>query len=199
MVNPAQQNPDQVLSDLRAQLDAALSERRTLDGRIQRIKDAITSLQGVAPSRGAAVGLGAPLPPQPYVSPPAAVRPVFPMPSVDVGAMQRMSPEQLDSLAYGVITVDSRGRVLGYNDTESRMVGLPRSAVLSRNFFTELAPCTRIKEFEGRFQDFVHGRKRVRMVTFDFVFRFEHGHQNVLVMITPARYRGQFQISIIRR
>ena len=57
------------------------------------------------------------------VPPPAAV--VAP-PSVDVGRLGRMSPEELDSLAFGVVTLDHRGRVIEYNDTESRLAGVPK-------------------------------------------------------------------------
>lgn len=119
--------------------------------------------------------------------------------SVDVGQLSQLSAEQLDTLAYGVIRLDARGRVLAYNDTESRMAGMPKEQVIGRNFFTDLAPCTRVKDFEGRYRDFVNGRQGLSMESFEFVFRFERGHQRVLIIFTPARYRGQFQVAILRR
>ena len=128
--------------------------------------------------------------------PPAAV--VAP-PSVDVGRLGRMSPEELDALAFGVVTLDHRGRVIEYNDTESRLAGVPKEQVIGRNFFTDIAPCSRVKEFEGRYQDFASGRSRLGMESFEFVFHFSHGAQRVLILFSPARLRGQFFVSMIRR
>jgi len=119
--------------------------------------------------------------------------------SVDVGALQRLDEAELDGLPYGVVTLDRNGRIVGYNDTESRMVGLPRAAVLGRNFFTDVAPCTRVKEFEGRFRELVNRGGGLPTTSFDFVFRFERGHQHVSILISPARLRGRFHVSMVRR
>jgi photoactive yellow protein len=121
------------------------------------------------------------------------------MASVDVGSLGRMTPDQLDGLPFGVVTLDSNGRVIGYNDTESRLAGLPKDRVIGRNFFTEVAPCTRVREFEGRFRDFAEGRSRLALETFEFVFHFRHGAQRVVILISPARHRGRFHVSMIRR
>jgi photoactive yellow protein len=118
---------------------------------------------------------------------------------IDFGAVARLSPEELDSLPYGLITLDARGRVIHYNDTESRMVGLPKERVIGRSFFGEVAPCTRVREFEGRFLELVKNPVSVRVQTFDFVFRFARGEQQVTIVITPARTRGQYHLAILRR
>lgn len=118
---------------------------------------------------------------------------------IDFGAVARLSPEQLDKLPYGLITLDATGRVVHYNDTESRLVGLPKNRVVGRPFFGEIAPCTRVREFEGRFFELARDPARVRVVTFDFVFRFSSGDQAVSVVITPSRVRGQFHVALLRR
>ena len=118
---------------------------------------------------------------------------------IDFGAVARLSPDELDKLPYGLITVDAQGRVIHYNDTESRLVGLPKERVVGRNFFGEVAPCTRVREFEGRFVELARDPSRVRVQSFDFVFRFARGEQHVSIVITPARLRGQFHMALIRR
>ncbi|TNE86484.1 MAG: PAS domain-containing protein [Deltaproteobacteria bacterium] len=149
---------------------------------------------------GPATILGEGLPPgvpSPVAPPPPAGE--LRMPSVDVGRLGRMTPEALDALPFGVVTLDSTGRVIGYNDTESRLAGLPREAVLGRNFFGDVAPCAAVREFEGRFRDFAEGRSRLSLETFEFVFNFKRGAQRVVIMISPARLRGRFHVSMIRR
>lgn len=145
--------------------------------------------------------LGVGLPPG-YAFQGPAQTPMAGMPSsmnVDIGFVNQLSNEQLDDLPYGVIQLDARGRVVGYNDTESRMVGLPKERVIGRNFFQEVAPCTRVQEFEGRFRDLAEGRSRKVFEQFEFVFNFRKGAQRVVIMIFRARQRGIFNISIIRR
>lgn len=149
----------------------------------------------VAPASGIAMAEPAPFPARPS-------GPMFVLPAdqgIDFGAVSQLSPEELDALPYGLITLDARGRVLHYNDTESRMVGLPKERVVGKNFFGEVAPCARVREFEGRFEQLVRDPHRVRVQTFDFVFRFANGDQQVTIVLTPARLRGQYNIALLRR
>lgn len=195
------------IEDLELQIAALPAVRATMA--------AVTASAAVAASAPAAppTAVAPPAPSAPFQTPlgeglPAGVAAPGPapaagesldMPSVDVGRLGRMSPEQLDRLPFGVVTLDSNGRVIAYNDTESRLAGLPRESVLGRNFFGDVAPCTAVREFEGRFRDFAAGRTRMALETFEFVFNFRHGAQRVVIMISPARIRGQFHVSMIRR
>ncbi len=130
--------------------------------------------------------------PKPYSPPPVAE-------GFDFGAVSRLSPEELDTLPYGLICLDGQGRVVHYNDVESRMARLPKSRVIGRNFFVDVAPCARVREFEGQFRELVRDPGRVRVRSFDFVFRFEHSEQHVTIVITPARTRGLYNLAILRR
>ena len=38
--------------------------------------------------------------------------------------------------------MDRQGAVLGYNQQESRLSGLPSPSVIGRDFFTDVGPCT---------------------------------------------------------
>lgn len=118
---------------------------------------------------------------------------------IDFGAVARLSDEAIDGLPFGLLTLDSAGRVLAYNDTESRMSGLPRDRVVGRDFFNEVAPCTRVREFQGRFFELVQNPAQLRVQTFDFVFRFAHSEQQVSIVIVPAKTRGQFRVAMTRR
>jgi photoactive yellow protein len=139
-------------------------------------------------------------PPAPFATSPTG--PTFVLPrdqGIDFGAIKQLSPEELDALPFGLITLDAEGRIIHYNDTESRMVGLPKHKVIGRRFFGEVAPCARVREFEGRFLELVRDPYRVRVQTFDFVFRFANGAQQVTIVITPAKERGQYHMAFLRR
>jgi photoactive yellow protein len=118
---------------------------------------------------------------------------------LDFGTVSRLSPNELDQLPYGLICIDAQGRVVHYNDTESRLARLPKERVVGRNFFTDVAPCTRVREFEGEFLALVRDPSSVRVRSFDFIFRFRHSEQHVTIVMTPARQRGLYNIALLRR
>ncbi len=190
---------------LRAEVDrlhAELDARRTPpipapSSNAQRITRGY--MTPVVERRPQAAGENAPLPAG-FAAMPSG--PTFLLPAdqgIDFGAVSRLTPDELDALPYGLITLDALGRVLHYNDTESRMVGLPKERVIGKRFFGEVAPCARVREFEGRFEELVRDPHRVRVQTFDFVFRFANGDQQVTIVLTPARVRGQYNIALLRR
>jgi photoactive yellow protein len=56
-----------------------------------------------------------------------------------------MSEQELDSLAYGIIQLDTEGTVLRYNKHEAGLSGLSQPKVVGKNFFKQVAPCTDIR------------------------------------------------------
>jgi photoactive yellow protein len=104
----------------------------------------------------------------------------------NVGILNR---EVADLLPYGFIRLDEDGIVLEYNTTESALSGLPREGVLGRNFFRSVAPCTCVKEFEGRVREMIAGQKADRD-EMQFLFKFPGRVTNVTLAMTydPSRH-----------
>jgi photoactive yellow protein len=92
-----------------------------------------------------------------------------------------MTAEELDQQPFGVIRLDRHGVVQTYNLYESKLARKRREDVIGRNFFTDVAPCTKVKEFYGRFREGVEARSL--NATFGFVFDFPHGARNVDVSL----------------
>lgn len=92
-----------------------------------------------------------------------------------------LSSQEIDQLPFGYIALDNQGKVLKYNRYEAELARLEQETVLGKNFFTDVAPCTQVQEFEGRFQDFASGQSDKSTMSFDFVFKFRHGAQNVRI------------------
>src|SRR5262245_37468813 len=97
--------------------------------------------------------------------------------AVNFSKLATLSDLGLDQLPFGTITVDFDGAVLFYNEWQSRFTGIPRYLVLNRNFFGEIAPCTRVAAFEGRFRQYVSEFKLTpnfsRLEMFDYIFTFK--------------------------
>jgi photoactive yellow protein len=119
-------------------------------------------------------------------------------PNVDLGYINDVPEDELDALPYGLIVLDREGAILFYNETESQMAGFAREQVLGCNFFEDVAPCTRIRAFQGRFEQFVRGELG-RVTFFDFAFHFAHGTQNVVIGLSHGRKRGQFNVMLMRQ
>ena len=94
----------------------------------------------------------------------------------EIGAM---SSVDIDTLPFGAIQLDTAGTVLAYNRFESEFAQRKREEVVGRNFFTEIAPCTRVKRFFGAFQEGI-ARASLNEV-FDFVFLFPTGSREVRI------------------
>ena len=81
-----------------------------------------------------------------------------------------MSASELDALPYGMIQLAEDGTILRYSTVETRISGLTSDECVGRDFFTDIAPCTHVAEFYGRFTE---GVKAQRLdVTFNFQFAF---------------------------
>jgi photoactive yellow protein len=102
-----------------------------------------------------------------------------------------LSPDAVDRLPFGFIGIDADGAVTSFNAFEERLSGLSRPDVVGRSFFREVAPCTAVREFEGRFREMVETGTS-RLARFRYVFRFAGGERLVQITMTyfPQERRG---------
>lgn len=103
--------------------------------------------------------------------------------------LREMSRAEVDDLPYGFIVLDGEGKILLYNRYEARMARLSPERVIGRNFFRQVAPCTRVEAFHGRFRALVDDPTRVHD-RFSFRFHFLHGAQDVNVQLTRVPPEG---------
>jgi photoactive yellow protein len=99
----------------------------------------------------------------------------------DLEEIDRMSEQELDTLPFGAIRLDKDGRILSYNMTESKLTGRDPKRVIGRNFFTDVAPCTNVQSFAGKFRE---GVERGDLHTiFPYRFDFEMAPRDVTVTL----------------
>lgn len=96
-----------------------------------------------------------------------------------------MTQEEVDELPYGFVVLDELGTILLYNRYESSLSRLPPESVVGKNWFKEVAPCTRVDAFYGRFRALVTSPDRLQE-DFRFRFYFQHGRQDVAVQLVKA-------------
>jgi photoactive yellow protein len=87
---------------------------------------------------------------------------------------------ELDTLPVGMIQLDRTGKVLKFNQTESDLARVDKNDAVGKSFFDEVAPCTKVQEFYGRFLEGVE-KKNLHTV-FDYEFRFRDGRRKNVVI-----------------
>ena len=107
--------------------------------------------------------------------------PTTPVAVQRIERMASMSREELDRLPVGAIRLDRDGTILEYNAAEARLAQRDPADVIGRNFFTEVAPCTNVQEFAGRFREDVGSDRPT--VAFPYVFRFPERDVTVMVLL----------------
>lgn len=107
------------------------------------------------------------------LSPPAA--------DAVLSRVDKLSTSELDVLPFGMIQLDRTGRILKFNKTEANLARINQEKQIGKSFFDDVAPCTKVQQFYGRFAEGVQQRKLYE--TFGFVFKFDHGWRNVAITL----------------
>ncbi|HEV2399512.1 MAG TPA: PAS domain-containing protein [Candidatus Sulfotelmatobacter sp.] len=96
-----------------------------------------------------------------------------------------MSEVELDQLPHGAIQLSTDGTVLKFNAYESELTNLRKESVIGKNFFKEVAPCTDVKEFYGRFREGVRAKNLHENFRYHFAFRQNPRDVTVTLFYSP--------------
>jgi photoactive yellow protein len=107
-----------------------------------------------------------------------------------------LSDTDLDSLAFGAVELDRDGKILRYNAAEAEISGRQQEGMIGRDFFAEVAPCTRSDAFEGRFRAGVEAYNLD--VQFTYVLDYEMAPTEVRVHMRKAENRDTYWVLIKR-
>lgn len=99
----------------------------------------------------------------------------------DLESIGRMNEDELNGLPFGAIRLDKDGKVLAYNSAEGKITGRDPKRVIGKNFFAEVAPCTNVQAFAGRFREGFE--KKEMHVIFPYRFDFEMAPRDVSVTL----------------
>lgn len=91
-----------------------------------------------------------------------------------------LSEDELDALPVGMIQLSPDGTVLKFNHTESQLARYDKENALGKNFFDEVAPCTKVQTFYGRF---LQGIEQQNLHTvFPYEFKFRDGQRKDVII-----------------
>lgn len=108
--------------------------------------------------------------------------------------LDHLDEAALDELPFGLIQLDETGRILSFNRTEAELAQINRRRQIGRNFFDEVAPCTRVKAFHGRFLSGV-ARKELNE-SFGFLFQFPHGARYVAITLYYSQRKASVWVIV---
>jgi photoactive yellow protein len=98
----------------------------------------------------------------------------------------KLPPGSIDRLAFGAIALDAAGTVLEFNTMEGEISGCDPAAVVGKNFFRDIAPCTDTRRFRGVFDAGVAAGSLRAMIE----YTFDHN-------MRPTKVRVHMKKSII--
>ena len=110
--------------------------------------------------------------------------------------LANMDEKELDNVAFGAVQVDSRGNILSYNASESEITGRNAEDVIGKNFFEEVAPCTKSEEFYGKFKEGVENDNLNTM--FEYTFDYKMTPTKVKVHMKKALTGDSYWILVKR-
>lgn len=93
---------------------------------------------------------------------------------------ESLSQADLDELPFGIIKLRADGTILAFNKAEQELSRISHKRIVGRNFFTDIAPCTDVKAFRGRFKKFLAGDKETE--DFEFTYNFRNGGTHVFII-----------------
>lgn len=110
--------------------------------------------------------------------------------------MAAMSKAEIDGLAFGAIQLDAKGTILQYNMAEGQITGRDPKAVVGKNFFTDVAPCTNTQAFKGAFDAGVQAGTLNTMI--EYTFDYEMKPTKVKVHMKKALVGDSYWVFVKR-
>lgn len=107
-----------------------------------------------------------------------------------------MAASDIDKLAFGAIQLDAAGKILQFNATEGNITGRDPKAVIGKNFFTEVAPCTNTPQFKGLFDEGVKAGNLNKMI--EYVFDYMMAPTKVKVHMKKAIVGDSYWVFVKR-
>lgn len=118
-----------------------------------------------------------------------------PVSFAEIQRIDSLVREEFDRLPFGAIKLDRYGTILCVNEAEARLTGRTASSLLGRNFFTDIAPCTNVQEFAGRFREGVENGQL--HVVFPYLFEFPKGPRRVWVTLFYSQDYGSAWVFVL--
>lgn len=109
-----------------------------------------------------------------------------------------LSSAEIDALPFGYVALSKDGTILKYNRYEANLARIDQGQQIGKNFFRDVAPCTQVQEFEGRFRDFAEGRTTSQTLSFDFLFNFRHGLQSARIGLVRSPGSDEIILTVNR-
>jgi photoactive yellow protein len=107
-----------------------------------------------------------------------------------------MGDDNINQLAFGAIKLDENGTILRYNEAEGAITGRDPGAVIGKNFFSDVAPCTNQPAFKGVFDNGV--RDGNLNTLFEYVFDYQMTPTKVKVHMKQALNNDGYWIFVKR-
>lgn len=121
---------------------------------------------------------------------------IIPFGAQDIDNILSREPQRAEYLPFGAVMLDRNGTIVRYNKAESVIASRVPGDVMGKNFFNDVAPCAKGKQFHGEFLKF-HQTGQINVM---FDYKFAYKGANVAVKIhMKAQPDGQHCWLFVKR
>jgi photoactive yellow protein len=110
--------------------------------------------------------------------------------------LKNLSAKDVDNLAFGAVEITADGTILKYNAAEAGITGRKKEDMIGKNFFNDVAPCTKTDQFYGKFKEGV--AKGDLNVMFEYTFDYNMAPTKVKVHMKKALVGDTYWIFVKR-
>lgn len=110
--------------------------------------------------------------------------------------LAQLDRAEVDKLPCGAIQLDRDGKILFYNQAEGEIVGRRPEEVMGKNFFEEVAPCTKTQAFFGEFEKLL--ADPAHKVQFQYTFDYKMKPTRVSVSMRKANFGDSYWVLVNR-
>ena len=115
--------------------------------------------------------------------------------------LPRIPDAAKDAMPFGMVKLDLTGKILEYNMAEGELTGVDPKWAIGKNFFDDVALCTKTQAFYGKFLEgvergflnsvfdytFDHGLVATRVKVHMITMPNAKGEKNVVLLVTRAK------------
>ena len=116
---------------------------------------------------------------------------------IELEKLERMTPAEMDELPFGMIKLAPDGTIIHFNATEGKIGHKDPAEVIGKNFFDDVAPCTKVADFYGRFIDGIKAKHLHTTFPYRFVFT-KQPPQNVMVTLFYSKGTNAVWVQVRR-
>lgn len=98
---------------------------------------------------------------------------IIPFGRDDIDNILQAEPHRAEFLPFGAVLLDRKGTILKYSKSESKIAGRNAGDVIGKNFFSDVAPCSKGKKIHHQFLEYARSGDVNCVLDYEFDYKMD--------------------------